>query len=780
MLSELGHKVLIFDGGFGSELVRLNLTSEHSPEDYNITNPTAITSIHKNYVESGADFVTTNTFGLNRYKYKGKYDIKSLAEAAIKNARLANPKYVAFDIGPLGKFLSPLGTLSFDEAYEAFKEVVLASKECDCYILETFSDIYELKAAILAVKENSNKKVLATMTFDSNHRTLTGTTPEVMVRILEGLGVDALGINCSLGPKEISPIAKEILSLASIPVLIQPNRGIPSLRKGVTCYDVKASEFFSYSKEFVDLGASVIGGCCGTTPEFIKELSKLKGKEVILTNKFKACLTSGTELIDFNGFRVIGERLNPTGKKKLKEAIINQDYDYMVKMAIDEVEHGADILDLNMGLPKIDEEHLMVNAIKKISEVVTKPIAIDSTNPKVLEKALRYYNGIALVNSVNGDLESLNSILPIVKKYGAMVIGLTLDSNGVPNDAAKRFEIANRIILACKSQGIDEGRIVIDPLTLTASATQAYVYETIKAVKMLNNINIKTSLGVSNVSFGLPNRVLLNKTFLVLALENGLDMAIINPNEVEMKNAILAFNVLKGFDIDSKEYILKSVSVEALDKSIQTTEATSDIESAIRNGINSSIDSILLEKLKTLSPMDIINSDLIPILGRIGDDFEKGKIFLPQLLHSSEAAKYAFDKVSAKITSALSKKGPIILATVKGDVHDIGKNICKVILESYGYKVIDLGKDVNTSVIIDAYKTYKPMAIGLSALMTTTVVNMEDSIKELKLIDGMCPIFVGGAVMTSDLAKSINADYYTKDALSFYKKLEEVLYGKNS
>lgn len=769
----LQDKIMLFDGGLGSEITKLGLTYEAIPEELNITNPEAITGIHKAYVLAGADFITTNTFGANPLKIKKtKYSLKDIISAAITDAKNANPKYVMFDIGPLGQLLEPLGTLSFDEAYEAFKEIVLLAKdEVDGFILETFTDIYELKAAILAVKENSNKPVFATMSFDKTGRTLTGTTPEIMVGILEGLGVDALGINCSLGPNEMKGIVKEILSFSNTPVIVQPNRGLPRISNGKTIYDLLVEDFYNTMEEFVDSGVMIIGGCCGTTPEFIKALSKLKAKKYKkIINSKKPFVCTSSNIVYIEGVKVIGERLNPTGKKTLKQAIINEDYDYIIGEAIKQEQNGANILDINVGLPKIDEVNIMNKVCMKVSEYTDLPLQIDSSNPKAIENACRHYNGIPLINSVNGSTETIKAILPIVKKYGAMVIGLTLDENGVPKTALERLEIAKRILNSLKEYGISKEKLVIDTLVLTASAEQALVKETIKALKLVKDeLGLPTALGVSNVSFGLPNRGLLNKTFLTMAMTNGLNLPIINPSDAEMINAISAYNVLAGYDINSDSYITKNSIQEA------DSEVIHDLKYVIKKGLKEEATASTIRELEHTDSMDVISNILIPTLNEVGKLYEKGDLFLPQLLKSAEATKVAFEAISKKFPSTEAKKGPIMLLTVKGDVHDIGKNIVKVILESYGYKVYDLGKDVDYKDVIKGYYNFKPKAIGLSALMTTTVVSMEETIKQLKAIPNMCPIFVGGAVLTQDIANEINADYYSKDALEFVHILEKVM-----
>lgn len=768
-------KVMVFDGGFGSELNKYNFPLGTIPEELNITNSDVVKAIHKNYVNAGSDIIVTNTFGANRLKMKkSKYSLKEIILAAIENARSAKPKYVFFDLGPIGQLVEPLGTLKFDEAYDIFKEIVLIAKDLvDGFALETFTDIYELKAAVLAVKENSDKLCFATMSFEENGRSLTGATPEVMVAVLEGLGVDALGVNCSLGPVELKPIVKRILDASNTPVLVQPNRGLPKIVDGKTIYDLDVETFYNATKEFVEMGVAFIGGCCGTDPDFIKSISEFKDTTVKIRKvEKKSFVTSGSKIVYIDGVKIIGERLNPTGKKALKEAIINEDYDYMINMAISEEENGADILDVNMGLPMIDEERVMVNVIKKIQEFTNIPLQIDSSSASVIEIACRYYNGVPLINSVNGNDDVLEKILPIAKKYGAMVIGLTLDKEGVPKTAEKRIEIANKIIKKANSYGITNEKIAIDALTLTAAAEQELVDETLKTIKEMNRINIKTALGVSNVSFGLPNRALLNRSFLLMAMENGLNLPIINPNDVEMKNTIMAFNVLKNRDKNAEYYINNNIQVD----NTQTVNSSDyDLRDIIKKGLTNEAVNKTKELLKEMQPMDIINNIVIPTLNEVGVDYEKNVIFLPQLLKASEATKASFEVIKSTFKESGESLGPIMILTVKGDVHDIGKNIVKVVLESYGYKVIDLGKDVEIDYVVEQVKKYRPKAIGLSALMTTTVVSMKDTIEALRKNNLTLPIFVGGAVLTKDIAIDIHADYYTKDPLDMVKILKEIL-----
>ena len=761
--------IMIFDGGFGSEIEKRNLDTNLCME-YNILKPEVIKEIHNEY--SYADFITTNTFGLNRIKYHGEFPISDIALAAINNAKSTNKK-IMFDIGPTGSMLKPLGTLSFDEAYEAFKEVVLIAKDhVDGFILETFSDLYELKAAVLAVKENAPDKLLfATMTFDKTERTLTGSTPEIMVNTLEGLGVDALGVNCGLGPKELYNVITRIINCSHTPIIIQPNRGLPKLKDGKTYYDLSVEEYDEYIKKYVELGVSIVGGCCGTNPEFIKEISKYKNCKIFKRNNpYKTQINSATSLTEIENVVICGERMNPTGKKKLKQKLIDGDYDYLVGEALKQVDCGAKILDLNVGVPKLDEVKVLKDALIKVQEYVDTPIQIDTSNKEAMEIACRYYNGIPLINSVNGEQAVMDKVFPIAKKYGAVVLGLALDENGVPKTAEERFEIAKRIIAEANKYGIPKERIMIDTLVLTASAEQALVKETLRGLTLVRSLGVKTALGVSNVSFGLPRRILLNKTFLTMAMYAGLNMPIINPLDNEMTEAIDAYNVLLNIDNNSVNYIDKYNDVEENQGPKKTLEL--DLKTAVMKGLNNECEALTNKELETHEPLYVVNEILIQALKEVGDLYDKGKMYLPQLIAAAEAAKVAFGVISKKFPKSENKKGTIVMATVKGDVHDIGKNICKVVLESYGYEVIDLGKDTPIEVVVDAYKKYHPLVIGLSALMTTTVISMEDTIKALREINCESKIMVGGAVLTADIAASIGADYYSKDALEMVNIIE--------
>ena len=778
---------MIFDGAFGTELEKRGIMSK-MPEMLNITNGDEIADIHRSYIEAGCDFITTNTFGANRIKMPGE-DIKAVIEAAIALAkRHRTTQYVMCDIGPLGKMLYPMGELSFDDAYEAFKEMVLIAKDLvDGFILETFTDLYELKCALLAVKENCDKPVFTTMTFDKSGHTLTGTSPRIMATLMSNMGADAIGVNCSLGPRDLKPIVEELLQYSDKPVLVQPNRGLPYIHNGKACYTLSERDFAETMSEFQAAGVAILGGCCGTNPDFIRAISVHKGKAVPERNvERKTVITSATKYLPMEGIKVCGERINQTGKKKLKEAIVNEDFDYIFKEAIKQETAKADLLDVNLGVPKTDDVANLKKVVVQLSEITALPLQIDSSNPAAIEAGCRYYNGVPLINSVNGNDSNMDVIFPIAKKYGAVVLGLTMDDNGIPQTAEERLAIAERIISGAEKYGIPRHRMMIDTLTLTCSAQQPLVKETLRALRMVTEkLGVHTALGVSNVSFGMPNRELINSSFLLMALENGLTMPIINPCNATMMNSILAFKALRGTTEDLNAYIEDVIPVTTVAEGSAAAStaaptatipaATGDLtlKDAVKRGLKADSVALTHKALKTQQLMEVINDILIPTLTEVGADFEKQRIFLPQLISASEACKEAFDVIKTQFSQGDSHKGTIVLATVKGDVHDIGKNIVKVIFESYGYKVIDLGKDTPKEVIKEADEKYHPDIIGLSALMTTTVLSMEETIQYLKENGVTTPIYVGGAVLTQVLANEIHADGYSKDALEFVEAVEK-------
>ena len=775
----LGKQVILLDGGFGSELERLGL-GEAVPEELNLTHPEAVRAIHRAYAAAGADIITANSFGLNAVKYRGDYAIEGLARAAVENARTAG-KPVFFDVGPTGALLAPVGTLTFDEAYSAFAEIAELTRDMvDGYIVETFSDLYELKACVLALKEHTDRPVFATATFDGSGRTLTGSTPEIVAELLEGLGVDALGVNCSLGPKELAPIVRRLLAATELPVIVQPNRGLPRLVDRKTVYDLSEDEFAAWTEKFVEMGVSVIGGCCGTTPDFIRRISSCKGRAVPVRSVQKGTIvTSATKLVAIENVKICGERMNPTGKKALKEALAAENYDYLVSEALKQEEAGADLLDLNVGIPKIDESAVMRRAVRAVQEYCDLPLQIDSSDAAAIEAGVRQYNGVPLINSVNGEEEVMARVFPIAKKYGAVVLGLTMDSRGVPRTAQERFAIAQRIVKRAEEYGIPRRKVMIDTLVLTASAEQALVSETVRALSMVRTLGVQTALGVSNVSFGLPNRPLLNKTFLTMALTSGLNMPILNPLDGEMTGAVRAYNVLANVDAGAADYIeayrdfTPAAQTTAAVKREGTTPAA-DLYDCVKRGLKGDARALTDAELAQRPPLAVVNDILVKALEEVGALYEQGKLFLPQLIASAETAKEAFAVVGSRLEKKEGGKGTVVLATVKGDVHDIGKNIVKVVTESYGFEVIDLGKDTPAERIVEAALRVQPLAVGLSALMTTTVKSMEETIAALKEAGVSAKIFVGGAVLNEETAKAIGADYYTANALEFVKTLERL------
>ena len=767
------NKFVFLDGGMGTMLQAEGIQTEHIPELLNITNPKAVMNIHRMYSQAGANIVYANTFGANRFKLKNSgYSVEEIVKAGIKNAREAvrEKSLVALDIGSIGQLLEPSGTLKFEDAYEIYKEIVIAGNEADVVVIETMTDLYEVKSAILAVKENSDKPVLVTMTFEENMRTFTGVSPECMTAVIEGLGADALGVNCSLGPDELFPVLDKICSLTSLPVIAKPNAGLPD--PVTNLFNVEPGKFAESAVKLAEAGVKIFGGCCGTTPEHIRQMIKRLDNVDNIKRPVKrvslAC--SAVNCVTINQPRVIGERINPTGKKRFKEALLNHDIDYILSQAVEQVHAGAEILDVNVGLPGIDEKEMMITAVKAIQGICDTPLQLDTTIPSVLEAGLRIYNGKPIVNSVNGEDESLESILPLVKKYGASVVGLTLDKSGIPKTADGRFAIAEKILNRAIDYGIPKEDVFIDCLTLTASAEQDGVMETINALhRVKTELGLHTVLGVSNISFGLPNRELITRTFLTMALHSGLDLPIINPNIDSIIGAVRAYRLLSGIDRNSADFISIYAQDSSAPKNITTVKEnnTPDLVYAVENGLKNDALKAAAELIKTVDAMEIINSYLIPALDSAGEKFEKGKIFLPQLILTASSAQACFEIIKEKLSQNNSKsvsKGKVVLATVKGDIHDIGKNIVKVLLDSYGFDVIDLGKDVDPRIIVDTAVKHKVKLVGLSALMTTTLGAMEETISLLNKEYPECKTVVGGAVLTASYAEQIHADFYAKDA----------------
>lgn len=784
MLQQLGKKTLFFDGAMGTQLQAAGLTAGAIPEELNIDNPDLIMGIHVKYLNAGADFITTNTFGANSHKMaRAKYKNTEMIKAAVKiadkariNAGRQNDAFIALDIGPIGELLAPLGTLSFDDAYDLFKEQIECVKDdVDVVIFETFGDLHELKAGVLAAKETCDKPVFVSMSFDKTGRTLTGTDPLTYVNVMNGLNVDAIGVNCSLGPKELRPIIEELLKYSEVPVLVQPNAGLPTLCDNKTVFELTPETFIEALKPLLNGGIAVIGGCCGTSPDFIRAEKEAFPEFVSKRNTTKlTAVSSATNTVVFDGSVIVcGERLNPTGKKKLQAALREENYEMLISEAIAQEDANAKVLDVNVGLPGIDEPAVMRKIIPMLQEVVSIPLQIDSSNPKAIEAACRVYNGKPLINSVNGKTSSMEAIFPIAKKYGGVVIGLTL-SEEVPKLCDERIAIAKQIIDKASEYGIEKKDLIIDCLTLTVSAQQAEASQTLDAVRKITEMGLATTLGVSNISFGLPNRPLVNRAFLTMALQSGLKMPIINPLDKALMDCIDAYNVIYNLDRGCENYIKNQenaitqivTSTPGSSKTGDSGNETKDLSFYICKGLKDEIGAKTAEALLSKEALLLINEDIIPALNKVGKDYESGKLFLPQLIQSAETAKVAFAKVQECFASSDEKKGPVIICTVEGDIHDIGKNIVKVVCESYGYEIIDLGKDVKVEAVVEGFKKYAPKAVGLSALMTTTVVNMQRTVQALKDAGCNVPIFVGGAVLTEDIAREIGADYYTEDAMA--------------
>ena len=782
--------MIFFDGGTGTLLQEKGLHAGELPELWNIENKQALIEIHKNYFEAGSDIVLTNTFGANRIKlHDVNYTIEEIVTAAVKNAKIAAKEalaerkgYVALDIGPTGKLLQPLGDLSFEDAYEAFREMAVAGEKAgaDLVVIETMSDIYEAKAAILAAKENTNLPIFVTIVFNEKGKLLTGSDVTSAVAILEGLGVDALGMNCGLGPHQMLSLAEEVLENCSIPVIIKPNAGLPRNENGKTVFDVSPEEFALEMEKIVDKGVWIIGGCCGTTPAHIQALyQRCKNKTPLpIIPKNKTVTASYTHAVEIGKDPIIiGERINPTGKSRFKQALREKDLDYILREGFSQQEKGAHVLDVNVGLPDIDETEMLVCVMKELQSVIDLPLQIDTSNTIAMEKALRLYNGKAMINSVNGKKESMEAIFPLVKKYGGVVVGLTLDENGIPPTAEGRLLVAEKIVNTAESYGILRKDIVIDVLAMTISSDQQSALETLKALKLVKEkLHVKTSLGVSNISFGLPQRETVTASFYTMAMQNGLDAGIINPNADSMMRAYYAYRALAGLDNNCMDYIQHYSGQTTT--TVSTPSSTISLSTAIEKGLKERAKEAAEEKLQNTEPLALINQELIPALDHVGKGFEKGTIFLPQLLMSAEAAKSAFEAIKVhmdKSGNVQTKKDKIILATVKGDIHDIGKNIVKVLLENYSYDVVDLGKDVSAEKIVETALSQNIKLVGLSALMTTTVTSMEETIQQLRKQKPDCKIVVGGAVLTQEYADMIGADHYAKDAMATVYYAQEVL-----
>lgn len=797
LLEALNERILFCDGGMGSLLQEKGLSAGELPGIWNITHPDVLVDIHRQYLEAGADLVTTNTFGVDGLKYPSEtgYTVKEVVEAAVVNARRAVAEsgrtgYVALDVGPTGKLLAPLGDLAFERACELFREIVTAGAAAgaDLVLIETMSDGYEAKAAVLAAKEACDLPVFVTMTFDGKGKLLTGGDAASSAALLEGLGVDVLGMNCGLGPAQMKELLGSLLAVTSVPVMINPNAGLPRSENGQTVYDISAEQFAREMEEMVRMGARIVGGCCGTTPEHIKKTwtrchdlppVRAEKKDLTVISSFAHAVNIGKNPV------IIGERINPTGKSKFKQALREHDLEYILREGVTQQENGAHVLDVNVGLPEIDEPSMMVDAVRELQSTIDLPLQIDTSNIEAMEQALRIYNGKALINSVNGKAETMKAVFPLVKKYGGVVVALTLDEDGIPDTAEGRIRIAKRIYETAKKYGIEKKDILIDALCLTVSSDSRGALTTLETLRRVRDeLGGKTVLGVSNISFGLPQREIINAAFFTMALQSGLNAAIINPNSEAMMRAYYSFRTLSDLDAQCQDYIaryasmpasvcpapVKTVAAPSLGISPETeAEFSSELRKGIEKGLREQAAKAAAEALKTQDALEVIAEQMIPALDSVGKGFEAGTVFLPQLLMSAEAAKAAFDVIKDSLSASgrvQQKKGKIILATVRGDIHDIGKNIVKVLLENYSYDVLDLGRDVPPEKIVEtAVKEQVPL-VGLSALMTTTVPSMEETITLLRKEAPWVKVMVGGAVLTEEYARTIGADCYCKDAMA--------------
>ncbi len=783
----LQQQIVRLDGGMGTLLQAEGLQPGELPERWNVSHPDKITAIHKAYYEAGSQIVSANTFGANSLKFDDA-ELESLIKAAFDNARAAKTRddqFIALDIGPTGKLLKPFGDLDFEDAVKVFaKTVTLGVKYgADLIFIETMNDSYETKAAVLAAKENSDLPVLVSNAYGADGKLMTGASPAAMVALLEGLGVDALGANCSLGPKQLRSVALELLAAASVPVILKPNAGLPKSVNGKTVFDVLPDEFADEVASLMTEGVRVVGGCCGTTPAYIAALTDktVQMKPKPIAAKAQTVVSSYTHTVAFGNEPIlIGERINPTGKKRFKQALLENDMDYILKEGVAQQEKGVHILDVNVGLPDIDETEMLTRAVGELQAIIDLPLQIDTADPVAMEAALRRVNGKPLINSVNGKEESMRAIFPLVKRYGGVVIALTLDENGIPDTAEGRVAIAEKILKTAAEYGIPKHEIVFDTLAMTISADTRSALVTLKALKTIREeLGCHTSLGVSNVSFGLPTRDVVNSTFFALALENGLSAAIMNPYSAPMMQTYYTYRALKGLDENCAAYIAAAeqfvVTATTAPTAVKTeTESRSALQHAIAKGLQDEAAAVTGELLKTQQPLDIVNNEIIPALDTVGQGFENKTVYLPQLLMSAEAAKSAFECIKATMPTGQRNGPAVVLATVKGDIHDIGKNIVKLLMENYGYTVIDLGRDVPPEAVVDAVNKHNAKLVGLSALMTTTVPAMEETIALLRERVPACKVMVGGAVLTQEYADRIGADFYAKDAMEGVRYAETV------
>ena len=808
ILQELQNRIIFCDGGMGSLLQEAGLKPGELPGTWNITHPEELVRIHRSYLEAGADIVTTNTFGVDRLKYNEttEFQLEPVIQAAVANAKEAirqsgKQAWIGLDMGPTGKLLKPMGDLAFEDACSIYREIVEigAKAGADFVLIETMSDSYETKAAVLAAKEGCDLPVFVTVTFDERGKLLTGGSPASIVAMLEGLGVDVLGMNCGLGPVQMKEILKDILEVSSLPVMINPNAGLPRSENGKTVYDIDAAHFAKTVEEIVDMGARIVGGCCGTTPEHIRMVAERcrDKKPVPVTKKNRTVISSFSQAVEIGKNPVIiGERINPTGKSKFKQALRDHNLEYILREGVTQQDHGAHVLDVNVGLPEIDEPAMMEEVVRELQSIIDLPLQLDTTDAEAMERAMRVYNGKPLINSVNGKQESMRTVFPLVKKYGGVVVALALDEGGIPETAEGRIEVAKKIYRTAAEYGIGPENIIIDALCLTVSSDSQGAITTLETLRRVRDeLHGKTILGVSNISFGLPQREIINAAFFTMAMQNGLSAAIINPNSEAMMRAYYSFRALMNLDPQCSEYIsVYSGQVASLGQSAVTGASgqagaagttaqaagapdAQQLHTSIVKGLKDQAVHAAKELLQTQDALDVINSQIIPALDVVGKGFEKGTMFLPQLLMSAEAAKGAFEVIKEKMDASgqkQEKKGTIILATVKGDIHDIGKNIVKVLLENYSYDVLDLGKDVPPELIVETTVEKQIQLVGLSALMTTTVPSMEETIKQLRKAAPWAKVMVGGAVLTQEYADTMGADQYCRDAMASVNYAEQV------
>ena len=783
------NNITLLDGGMGTLLQEAGLNPGELPERWNISHKDIVSSIHKRYYDAGSNVVSMNTFGANSLKFDDA-ELRELIYAAFDNVRTARDlsagaqeKFIALDIGPSGKLLKPYGDLDFEDAVALFAKTIEigTAAGADLIFIETMNDSYETKAALLAAKENSDLPVFVSNAYGADGKLMTGANAEAMVAMLEGMGADAIGVNCSLGPDALMPVIEDYLKFASVPVLFKPNAGLPKMIDGRTVYDIEADDFALSVGTALEKGVRIAGGCCGTTPEYIASL-KVKIPEIDLvpiSDKERSVISSYTHAVSFGNVPVlIGERINPTGKKRLKAALIEKDTDYILGQGFSQQEAGADVLDVNVGLPEIDEKSELVRIVSELQAVLDLPLQIDTSDTNAMEAAVRRYNGKPMINSVNGKAENMAAIFPIVKKYGGIVVALLLDEDGIPDTPAKRVDVAKKIIRTAAEYGIATKDLIFDPLAMAVSAAPDAAITTLEVVGLLSNMGCHTSLGLSNISFGLPNRGMINGTFYAMALENGLSAAIMNPASSEMMQTYYSFKALKKMDENCTQYIdyatkhqmVKQAPVSAPleENSDGTPNADAEIsalQNAVIKGLKEQTRALTRKSLLSVAPLDIISGEIIPALDKVGAGYEKGTVYLPQLLISAEAAKCAFDEIKSAFPKSSAEKCPFVIATVHGDIHDIGKNIVKLLFENYGFDVIDLGRDVPPETVVEAVLEHHAPVAGLSALMTTTVPAMEETIKQLREKAPFCKVVVGGAVMTAEYAAKIGADKYAADAM---------------